>query len=112
MPSDTPPEILNYLDYRQFLKDRLEHLQSVNTKFSQRWVAKRAGFKSPQLLSMIITGQRNLTKDKGTELAQALKLDARETEYFLLIIELAHTETQSAQKILLDRIKTSFHSGL
>lgn len=110
--STKAPDILAYLDYRLFLKDRLEHLQNVNKKFSQRWVALRAGFKAPQLLSMIITGQRNLTKEKALDLAEALKLDASETEYFLLIIELAHTETQAGQQVLLERIKTAFKDGL
>lgn len=109
---ESNPQILDYLDYRQFLKERLDYLQSVNKKYSQRWVASRAGFKSPQLLSMIITGQRNLTKDKALDLAQVLKLNEIETEYFHMIIELADAETQAVQKALLERIKTSFHNGL
>jgi uncharacterized protein (TIGR02147 family) len=105
------PQILDYLDYRAYLKDRLDYLQTVNKKYSQRWIAMRAGFKAPQLLSMIIAGQRNLTKDKAADLAQVLKLSEVETEYFHLIIELAHTETQAAQTALLAKIKTSFHNG-
>ena len=52
------PNIFDYMDYRLFLKDQLEYLQSRDRKFSQRWVAKRAGFKAPQLLSMIVQGHR------------------------------------------------------
>ncbi|MCX6109805.1 MAG: hypothetical protein NTZ90_09425 [Proteobacteria bacterium] len=42
------PNIFDYMDYRLFLKDQPEYLQSRDRKFSQRWVAKRAGFKAPR----------------------------------------------------------------
>lgn len=108
----TMTEILEYLDYRNFLRDRLEQMHARDRKYSQRWVAMRAGFKSPQLLSMIVTGQRNLTKDKAIDLAKALKLEPRESEYFQLIVELASCEGRAAQQALLQKIQTSFHDGL
>jgi len=105
------PDVLGYMDYRKYLKDRLEHLQSTDKKFSQRWVAKRAGFKSPQLLSMIVQGHRNLTRDKAVDLARALKLSDRESEYFGLIVELQDCSSQAEQKALIERIQVSFRHG-
>src|SRR3954463_6813483 len=112
MEPGTAPDILDYMDYRLFLKERLEHLQGVDRKFSQRWVAKRAGFKSPQLLSMIMQGHRNLTKDKAVDLGKALKMSDRETEYFHLLIDLAECTNHGAQKTLLERLQASFKDGL
>jgi len=119
-PEDAPakgkaekvPAILDYVDYRLFLKDRLEHLALLDRKYSQRWVARRAGFKSPQLLSMIIQGHRNLTREKAVDLARALKLDEREAEYFLLILELAECTSREARAALLEKIQTVFRDGL
>jgi uncharacterized protein (TIGR02147 family) len=102
---------MDYLDYRQFLRDRLEHLAARDRKFSQRWVAKRAGFKAPQLLSMILQGQRNLTRDKAHDLATVLKLTVPEREYFLLIVEMAECSTHEQQKLLLDKIRILFKDG-
>ena len=110
--SKAAPDILAFLDYRLFLKEQLEYLYSVDKKYSGRWVAKRAGFKSPQLLPMILAGQRNLTKDKAAELAAALKLAPREIEYMLVLVELAEATTHAAQAALLARIQTKFKEGL
>lgn len=110
--SDKRPDILAYMDYRAFLRDQLEYLQTTNQKFSQRWVAKRAGFKAPQLLSMIVRGHRNLTKEKVPDLAAALKLDAREIEYLHIIVELSQCLGHQEQKALLEKIQTVFRGGL
>lgn len=107
-----PPSVYDYLDYRLFLKDRLAFLQDANKKHSQRWVAKRAGFKSPQLLSMILSGQRNLGRDKAGDLAKALKLDDAETAYFLVAVELAAADRREAQEELLAKIKIYNQSGV
>ena len=106
------PNIFDYMDYRLFLKDQLEYLQSRDRKFSQRWVAKRAGFKAPQLLSMIVQGHRNLTRDKITDLGEALKLNPREQEYFAIVVELATCDGREAQERLVNRIQTGFRDGL
>lgn len=106
------PDILAYLDYRLFLRDRLDYLHSVDKKFSGRWVAKRAGFKAPQLLPMIVAGQRNLTREKADDLAIALKLDARESEYFGVLIELAEAASHNVQAALLAKIQAKFKEGL
>jgi uncharacterized protein (TIGR02147 family) len=113
-PSDTPrrPEILDYMDYRLFLRDHLDWLQGRDRKYSQRWVARRAGFKAPQLLSMILKGDRNLAKDKVPELAAALKLAPQETEYLQFIVELAQCTSHQEQRALIDRIQTIFRNGL
>ena len=90
----------------------MAHLAAVDRKFSQRWVARRAGFKSPQLLSMILAGQRNLTREKALDVAKALKLSRLETEYFELLVDLASAEGHAAQTALLRRLQTSFRDGL
>ena len=109
---DKRPDILAYMDYRSFIRDQLDYLQSCDRKFSQRWVAKRAGFKAPQLLSMIVQGHRNLTKEKIPELAAAFKLTPREIEYFQIIVALSQCDGHQEQKALLDKIQTVFKNGL
>ncbi len=98
------PDIFEFMDYRQYLLARLEYLQTLDRKYSQRWVAKRAGIKSPQLLTMIIKGQRQLNRDLAVPLAAALKMDEREAGYFRLIVDLALTESDSSRQELLKKI--------
>ena len=52
--------IYDYLDYREFLKDRVDHLKESNPKFSYRYFNKKAGLKSSGHLKQIIDGKKNL----------------------------------------------------
>ncbi|MEI8026849.1 MAG: TIGR02147 family protein [Pseudomonadota bacterium] len=106
------PDIFDFTDYRAFLRERLVALHSNNPKYSQRWVAKNAGFQSLHLLSMILSGARNLAKDKVEPLSQVLKLDSKESEYFKLIHALAEASNHEEQKSILREIKVAFKNGL
>lgn len=100
------PDVFEFMDYRLFFSARLNHLQSVDKKYSQRWVAKKAGIKSPQLLSMIINGQRHLNREFAGPVAQALKLDTRESDYFRLLVDLSASGSEISRKELLAKIST------
>jgi uncharacterized protein (TIGR02147 family) len=106
------PDVLSYLNYRDYLRDGLQALGDADAKYSQRWLAKRIGLKSPQLFSMILSGQRNLTPDLASKLADAFGMSALETEYFQVITELGHATDRDMQERLLARIRTSFQTGL
>lgn len=110
--NQTSPDILDYLDFRSFISDRLAYLQSQNKKFSQRWLAKQAKFKSPHLLSMILAGKRNLSKELTPNLISALGLGTREAEYFQLIVELSQTDRDDFRQKILKKIRTSFQHGM
>lgn len=110
---DVPlPQIFDYMDYRAFLRDRLFALHARNPRYSQRWVAKRAGFQSLHLLSMILTGARSLAKDKVKPLALALRLDDRESEYFHLIHALSEAKNYEEQVAIQKEIQIAFRNGL
>lgn len=106
------PQIFDYMDYRAFLRDRLVALHARNPRYSQRWIAKRAGFQSLHLLSMILTGARSLAKDKVKPLAGALRLDPRESEYFALIHALSEAQSHDEQATILREIKIAFNNGM
>lgn len=105
-------DIFSYIDYREYIKDQVQQMQSVDKKYSQRWIAKRAGFKSPQMLSMIIAGQRGLSKDRVLALADVFKLEKSARDYFEIIVDLGQCEDSAAHQALLERIKISFKQGL
>ncbi len=106
------PNVLEYLDYRQFLRDRFQALQSLGARYTQRAIAKQAGFKSPHLLSMIVSGQRNLAVSMVPALSKALKLDDRDGQYFDLIVSLSHAESEEQRTDILERIQVGFHNGI
>ena len=108
----SPIDIYQYLEYRSFLRDRILELQKKNKKYSQRWLAKKAGLKSPQLISMIVNGHRSLTENMAHMISYALDLTEKQEDYFLLLVDLAHTENKDSQLAILDRINAHFKNGL
>ena len=106
------PIISQYLDYRLYIKEYISYLQSKNKKYSQRWIAKKAGFNSPQLISMIISGHRSLSSENAQLLSYAFDLSAEEEEYFNLLIELSQTKNADAQMELINKIKIHFEEGI
>ena len=106
------PDIFRYLDYRDFLRDFFQHLLAKNRKYSQRWIAQKAGWKSPQLISMILKGDRKLSIESAQLLSLALGLSEREEEYLLILVELEHATHQAKQIEILERIRFQFQNGL
>jgi uncharacterized protein (TIGR02147 family) len=76
------PDLLNYTNYRQFLKDYYLVHKKINPKFSLRYLAKKANFPSHGLLAYLMEGKRNLSKKTLVKLAFALGLNQEQTHYF------------------------------
>jgi len=87
-----PEPIYTYRDYRMFLKDRFQQTKATNPVFSYRYFAKRAGYSSPNFLMLVIQGKRNLTEESIDRFSQALKLSARETKFFELLVNYAQAK--------------------
>lgn len=81
-----PSNIYNFLDYREFLKDRYRQLKETDPAFSFRYFSKQAGFGSPNYLKLVMDGKRNLSDDAIGKFAKGLRLDGHETEYFRFMV--------------------------
>ncbi|MDA8791609.1 TIGR02147 family protein [Bacteriovoracaceae bacterium] len=106
------PNIIDYLDYKAYLKDKFFYLSSVNKKKSIRWFAKKAGINSPQLISMVINGKRKLSKEMASSISYAIELTDDEEEYLLLLIDLQDSRIGDHREEILQRIRSQFHGGL
>ncbi len=76
------PNIFQYADYRQFIKDLIETKKKINAKFSYRYYSARAGFSSSNFISMVVKGKRNLTSISIGKLAKGLGLNKQERSFF------------------------------
>jgi len=106
------PEIFRYFDYRLFLKDYFEFLSKKDRKYSMRWIAQKAGLKSPQLLTMILKNERKLSTENAQLIAHALGFSEKEEEYLLILLELESASHKEKQLEILDRIRFQFQNGL
>lgn len=108
------PSIFEYTNYRLFLKDLYEYLKENTEYFSFRYFSKKAGFKSPNYLKLVIEGERNISEDSVERFCQALKLNKGESEFFSLIVGFTQASNNSekaehAVKILQTKIYQKLH---
>lgn len=76
------PNIYNYLNYRDFLRDLVAYLKATKRAFSYRYFARESGLKSPNFLKFILDEKRNLTFDSIQKFAKGFKLKTYEKNYF------------------------------
>lgn len=87
-------ELLEYSDYRLLLKDLYEERKQKNPKFSHRYIALRAGFKSVGFFSQILTGKSNISVRTALSLGEVFKLKGPELEYFESLVHFNQAKTQ------------------
>ena len=90
--------------YRSYLRDILIEKQKKNSQYSLRSLAKALGLQS-SFLSMVLTGKRDLSEDKASEISEKLGLTAVESKRFNLLLRLEKSTQANQRKTLLDELK-------
>ena len=85
------PNIYKFIDYRKFLLEFITHKKLKNHRFSCRQLATQLGT-SPATFVRILNGKRNLSKKMLPKFIAYFKLRERASEYFGLMVELAHVK--------------------
>lgn len=98
------PEIFEYDDYRQFLKDYYEFSKQARRGFSYRRFSKDAGFSSPNFIKLVIEGQRNLTGKSVSKIAEAIKLSKDRAEYLDALVSFNQAETYEEKSKSFERM--------
>jgi uncharacterized protein (TIGR02147 family) len=80
------PNIFNYLDYREYLKDFYSERKVEFPCFSYKHFANKAGFRSKGYLFGVINGNRNLSEESILNLQNVLKLGDKAFSYFSLLV--------------------------
>lgn len=92
------PEIARYKCYRAFLNDFFNYKKSLRAGFSYRQFAALVGLKSPNYLQLVIQGKRNLTETTAERLAEALKLQKNEIQYFMALVVFDNAATSEEKQ--------------
>lgn len=98
------PNIFEYTNYRDFLRDSYAHLKKTQDNFSYRYFAIKAGFSSSGFLHLIIDGKRNLSKDSVPRFSSALGLSKKEQQFFDTIVSFNQAKTPEAKRYYLELI--------
>lgn len=84
--------ILNYTNYRIFLKDYYEEEKKKKSFFSYQYLADHCGFKSKSYLYKVIRGEKALALTGAEKIGSFLKLKKRELDYFRAIVMFTNAE--------------------
>lgn len=91
------PQILNYTDYRAFLRDYYAAMKAETPYFSYRYFSKLAGFSSPNFLKLVMEGKRNLSGEGIEKFARAMRLKPAEARHFRMLV-LMNQATQPEER--------------
>jgi len=76
------PDVLQYTNFRVYLRDYYEFKKQTQAAFSLRFFAEKAGLSSHAHLKLTIDGKRNITKSTVTKLIHGIGLEKQRAVYF------------------------------
>jgi uncharacterized protein (TIGR02147 family) len=78
----TPPNLFDYFDYREYLHDYYLYHKRRNSAYSYRLFARKAKLGSPNYLKLVVDGKRRITDRTLFQFARGLGLGRDEEKYF------------------------------
>ncbi len=111
-PGHAAPQILQYLDYRDFLRDHYAYRKTMDGGFSQRSFARVAGLPAScsSLLPAVIKGRRQLSQNLRIKFGKAMKLADREYRYFDLLVQFNQAKGMTEKNFFFAQL-TQFRSS-
>jgi uncharacterized protein (TIGR02147 family) len=100
------PDVFRYTDYRKYLADYYAERKQQNPHFSYKTFSNIMGFPNKGFLHNIISGAKNMSKSTAAKISEALKLCAKEAEYFEDLVFFCQAQTYNEKKLFYDRLKT------
>lgn len=107
MSNDWKPNIFEYVDYREYLRDYYDAGKANVSQFSYRYLGRLAGFSSPNFFKLVMDGDRNLSADSIAKFAKALKLDGEEKRFFADLVAFGQAETVDERNEAFERVAVS-----
>ena len=98
------PNIFEYYDYRQYLRDLVTYERKRCPVFSNRYIVQKAGLKSPTALKHVIDGRRNMSLETANRFATALKIEGIKRHYFLTLVLFNQTSSIAEREKYLNEL--------
>lgn len=94
-----PPDVVDYRDYRAFLKDAINYRRARDWQRGARYLARLVGL-SDGHLGNIVAGRRDLAREMARDVGEALDLEGERLRFLVLLVELSTTAAPSARAAL------------
>jgi uncharacterized protein (TIGR02147 family) len=90
--------ILEYIDYRLFLKDYYLYQKQRFKYFSYRFFAKKAGIKSPTFYKEVTEGKKNVSRNMIDRFCRAFNFNPKEAAYFKNLVLFNQAKTAAEKQ--------------
>jgi len=100
-------KLIETTDYKAYLKHRIT--ENADIRGYQTQMAKAAGC-SKSFLSQVLAKDIDLTRDQAYGLCQFFHLFAAETDYFLLLVDMARASGSELKSYLQQKVKAAQHT--
>jgi uncharacterized protein (TIGR02147 family) len=87
--------VYGYTDYRAYLRDFYAFRKDSQRGYSYRTFSKAAGFTSPNILKLVIDGERNISSEATVKFIKALGLKGQMAEYFTTLVRMNQAKSDS-----------------
>lgn len=98
------PSLFEYMDYRQYLSDYLDHMSSTKQHFNRTYFSKKAGIRSVSYLRMIINNERNMGFQTIYKVTSALSLGKQQSAYFEALVKYNQAKSKEQKSFFLKEI--------
>lgn len=102
--ADWEPNIYGYVNYRDYLRDYYEAGKEHSQAISYRYLARKAGFSSPNFFKLVIDGERNVGPESIDKIADALGLEEDERRFFANLVAFGQAEDVDERNAAFERI--------
>jgi uncharacterized protein (TIGR02147 family) len=98
--------VYTYTDYRSYIRDFYLEKKKNQESFSYQNFAQKARFRTNSYLIDIINKRKALSKNSILDVAKAMDLKKRETEYFEALVHFTHARTDKQKEFYFSRIRS------
>lgn len=98
LPTTATEKVLSvygYTDFRMYLRDFYAFRKDGSHGYSFRAFSKSAGFTSPNILKLVIEGDRNISPDATQKFIKALGLKGQMAEYFATLVRMNQAKSDA-----------------
>jgi uncharacterized protein (TIGR02147 family) len=104
--------IYHYTDYRKFLKDRFAEIKNADRSFTYRYIASKAGFKSPGFFTQVLQEKVHLSERLIPNLSKVFDLKPAESRYFELMVHYNQAASHELKKQFFEKMVNSNKSQI
>lgn len=103
--SKPEPNIFDYYDYSQYLREYYEYERQHTPGFSYRYIQQKTGV-DPGYMFKVFQGKKNLSQDAVLEFIKMMKLGKVKAEYFKAMVLFAKAKNNEDAQVYFEKLLT------